>query len=64
MIYKFLLNTQIIRMIFIKILKNAIQIKKENFNCSWWYDCWYTKWWKLYELVNELFIRGRKLTLV
>ena len=33
MIQKLLLNTQIIWMIFIKILKNKIQKKAKNFDC-------------------------------
>ena len=40
-IRKLLLNTQMIWMMFIKILKNTIQIKIKNINCFWCYDCWY-----------------------
>ena len=31
------LNTQIIWMIYMEILKNIIQIRNSNY---WWYDCW------------------------
>ena len=43
MIQKLLLNTQTIWMVFIKVLKNTIQIKTKNINCIWWYAymIWY-----------------------
>ena len=37
MIQKLLLSTQMIWMIFIKTLKNTIQIKNEKYRI-WWYD--------------------------
>ena len=41
MIQKLLLKTQMIWMIFVEILKNAVQIKNKHIDCIWWYDCRY-----------------------
>ena len=60
MILKFLLDTQMMWMIFIKILKNRIQIRNVKY-CFSWYDCWLLSIKKLNPIVTELFIRGRKL---
>ena len=38
MIQNILLNTQRILTMFIKLLKNKIQIKNEKYNCIWLYD--------------------------
>ena len=38
---KAFLNTQIIWMVFMKVLKNTILITNiKNVNRFWWYDCW------------------------
>ena len=37
--YKAFIKTRMILMMFIKILKNAVQIK--NVKYCWLYDCWY-----------------------
>ena len=64
MIQKLLLNIQMMRMIFMKILKNTIQIKSEK---HWSYSiillliCLVIK--KINPIVTELFIRGRKLNI-
>ena len=60
MIPKLLLNTQIIWMIFRKIL-NTIQIKNENFNCFWCLIADMLSNTKLNPIVTELLIRGWKL---
>ena len=57
MIQKFLSNIQMIWMIFIKILKNAIQIKKKKY----WSHMLNNK--KLNTIVTELFIIGKKLNI-
>ena len=57
MIQKFLSNIQMIWMIFIKILKNAIQIKKKKY----WSHLLNNK--KLNTIVTELFIIGKKLNI-
>ena len=57
MIQKFLSNIQMIWMIFIKILKNAIQIKKKKY----WSHMLNNK--KLNTIVTELFIIEKKLNI-
>ena len=57
MIQKFLSNIQMIWMIFIKILKNTIQIKKKKY----WLHMLNDK--KLNTIVTELFILGKKLNI-
>ena len=62
MIQKLLLNTQMIWRIFIKVLKDTIQIKNENYWLHlmiWLLICLAIK--KVNPIVTELFIRGRKL---
>ena len=69
MIQKFLLNTQMIWMIFIKILKNKniIQIKNEKYYLYFMDYLYFTRIAdmlsnkKLNPIVTELFIKGRKL---
>ena len=57
MILKLLLKTQIIWVILIKTVKNTIQIKNEKF---YMFGYMHNNE-KRNEIVNELFIRGRKL---
>ena len=57
MILKLLLKTQIIWVILIKTVKNTIQIKNEKF---FMFGYMHNNE-KRNEIVNELFIRGRKL---
>ena len=62
MILKVLLSTQMIWILFIKILKNTIGIKNEKYwlyLMVWLLVCLNNK--KLYPIVTELFIRRRKL---
>ena len=64
MILKLLLNTQMIWMIFIKILKNTIQIKKRKILIV--FDDMITDILsnkKRNPIVTELFIRGRNLNI-
>ena len=61
MILKLLLNTQMIQMIFIKILKNTTQIKKLLIVFDMIADMLSNR--KLNPIVTELFIRGRKLNI-
>ena len=64
MILKLLLNTQMIWMIFIKILKNTIQIKNKKILIAFddmIADMFSNK--KLTPIVTELFISGRKFLL-
>ena len=60
---KLLLNSEMNWMIFIKILKNKIQIKAQNINLSWWYDWCYSNNKNLNPIVTEIFIRGKKLNI-
>ena len=53
MIQKILLNIQMTLMIFVKILKNTIQIKAKNIICI------YEK--KSNPIITELLIKGKKL---
>ena len=60
MILKILLNTRMIWMLFIKILKNTIQIKTQNIDL---FDYMITDMLsnkKLNPIVTELFITGKK----
>ena len=57
MTLKLLLKTQIIWVILIKTVKNTIQIKNEKF----YMFAYMHNNEKRNEIVNELFIRGRKL---
>ena len=62
MILNVLLSTQMIWILFIKILKNTIRIKNEKYwlyLMVWLLVCLNNK--KLYPIVTELFIRRRKL---
>ena len=64
MIQKLLLSTGIIWMIFVKILKNTIQIKNEKiwlFLLTWLVIC--NNNVKLYKILNALFIRETKLNI-
>ena len=64
MILKVLLNTQLISMIFIKILKNTIQTKNIYISITLDYIIAHmlsNK--KLNPIVTELFIRGKKLNI-
>ena len=64
MIQKLFLNTQMIWKILVKILKNRIQIKSENYHLYLMTSlliCLVIK--KLNPIVTELFIRGRKLNI-
>ena len=63
MILKLLLNTQMMWMIFTKILKNAIQIRnvKHKLVLIWLLICFLMK--KLNPIVTELIIRGKKLNI-
>ena len=61
MILKLLLNTWMIWMIFIKILKNIIQVKKHNiFNIFDDINADMLSNKKLYPIVTQLFTRGKK----
>ena len=63
MIQKLLFNTQMIRMIFTRILKNTTQIKNEKKNL---FDDTIAEMLsnkKHNPIVTELFIRGRKLNI-
>ena len=60
---KLLLNSEMNWMIFIKILKNKIQIKAQNINLSWWYDWCYSNNKNFNPIVTEIFIRGKKLNI-
>ena len=62
MIQKLLLNAQIVWMIFIKILTNALQIRnKKNWSYLMIWLLIYLAIKKLNPVVSELFIRERKL---
>ena len=63
MIQNILLNTQRILTMFIKLLKNKIQIKNEKYNSIWLYDPDILSNKKCNSIVTELYVRGRKLNI-